>query len=452
MGKKVIRLTEADIQKIVRKFLIEQDITQTPDRKVLLGQLEDKIISFLEDNRKNEFLKNIKISIDLKDVVINDDSPDWVRNYGFNKKPVVTITDGDGKKLISTEINYYENKNMRGTRGQKLYFPGHFIKSTNGDRKLTNSGLYIGSFIDEIIGEDKVLKDFYEREPGVKEQVDSLPIKYVLVLSDGSNNSNIQVSVGGEGRWEKFVDGVKRIFTPKKLSNKVTQGNTTTMDKLFYSKENSISRWFDVGDYKIFLGIAPMMMPLDKLNITTAFEELDGGTPPPTGTTVAPQTIELDLVDVFKYDDIDIVNPTEYQTTLNNFEIKLDNAVKNIKGFKDHLNDKTLTVNGYASQDANPEGNVPEDKGYRPCSGQKRKDYNMCLSQKRAEKVAGDLKTIFDKLGLTTEIKGVGKGEITKFKAEDGSVGDGWTDGEKDDEKHLSANRRVTFKVPPFTG
>ena len=239
MAKKIIKLTEADLQKIVQKVLSEQNITQTPDRRALLKQLEDKIVSFLEDNRKNEFLTKIKISIDLKDVVIDDDSPDWVKYYGFNKKPVVTITDGDGKKLISTEINYYENKDSRGSRGQKIYFPGNFIKSTNGDTISTNSGLYIGSFIDEIIGEDKVLKDFYEREPGVKEQVDSLPIRYTLVLNDGSNNSNIEVSVGSEGRWEKFVDRVKRIFAPKKLSSKVTQGNTTTMDKVFYSKENS---------------------------------------------------------------------------------------------------------------------------------------------------------------------------------------------------------------------
>ena len=54
-------------------------------------------------------------------------------------------------------------------------------------------------------------------------------------------------------------------------------------------------------------------------------------------------------------------------------------------------------------------------------------------------------------LGLTTKIKGVGKGETTKFPADDDSKGDGWGDEKKDDEKHLSANRRVTFKIPSFT-
>lgn len=441
MGKKVIRLTEADIENIVKKVIQEQNTTQTPDRKVLLEQLEDKIISFLEDNRKNEFLKNIKISIDLKDVVINDDSPDWVRYYGFNKKPIVTITDGDGKKLISTELNYYE-QGVRGSRGQETYFPGSFIKSTNGDTIFTNSGLYIGSFIDEIIGEDKVLKDFYEREPGVKEQVDSLPIMYALVLNDGSNNSNIEVSVSSEGRWEKFVDGVKRIFAPKKLSNKVTQGNTTTMDEAFYSRAKSISRWFDVGDYKVWLGIAPMMMPLYELNITTAFKELEGETVTPE---FASEKIKLDLVDVFKFDTIDMNDPSGYQEVLVKFQSDLNDGLTGLKGFKGFLENQNLVVNGFASRDNDPNEKVQgKFSGCRGYGDGTRGQYNLCLSEERAKKVAEDLQEIFNSLGINVTIKSKGHGETSKF-------GPAWSKEKPTKPKDTQPNRRITFNIPKYT-
>ena len=459
MVKRIIRLTEADLENIVRKVLIEQDITQTPDRKSLLGQLEDKIISFLEDNRKNEFLTKIKISIDLKDVDVNDNNtPDWAIEDKIGR-PVITITDANGKKLISRELDYYFVKSsdymIRNYGIERDYYPGVFMVNTDGGDMLSNSGLYIGDFINEIIGEDKVLKDFYEREPGVKEQVDSLPIMYQLVLNDGNYAAKIQAKVTPEGGWEKVVDGVKRIFAPKKLSNKVTQGNTTTMDKAFYGRSYEISRFFDIGDYKVWLGIAPMRMPLYKLNITTAFKELDGGTPPTppphTGTTVADRDIELDLVDVFKYDTTDFKDETSYNEKIEEFKKTIAGGLRQFRGYEDYLKGLTLVVNGYASQDGDP---TAEDGGYLPACSKygkgkgPRSEYNKCLSQERAQRVADDLQKIFDELVGTGKIQvnAKGNGETHDFKGRAWNKIDG-----KDIESNLSENRRVTFKIPKYT-
>lgn len=446
MAKKIIKLTEADLQKIVQKVLSEQNITQTPDREALLKQLEGKIVSFIKEKQKNDFLTKIKVSVDFVDITIDDNSPQWVQSSGFNKKPIVNIIDGEGKNIYSKQLDYYPY--AKDSKYGIQYWPKFFTYDTGGGEINTNSGLVIGEFINEIIGKDKTLKQFYENEPGIKEQVDSIPIRYVLYLQDpnGTKAAEIKVWVSFEGKWEKLIDTIKRTFAPKRLSKKVTQGNTTTMSKLFYG--DSLYRNFDMGDYKSALEIAPMNMKLDKLSLRGAFVEIIGETPttkiPPP--IIAPQTIELKLIDKFNYDDIDIANPTEYQNVLNDFKLKLDNAVKNIKGFKDFLNGQTLTVYGYASQDAKP--TAAEGGSFAGCSQYgkgPRKDYNMCLSQKRAEKVADDIQEIFTDLGLTTKIKGVGKGETYEFG------GDGFATNGKDSEEDLSKNRRVTFELPSFT-
>jgi len=465
MSKRIVRLTEADIEKLVQKVLSEQDITQTPDRTTLLNLLEDKIISFLEDKRKNEFLKNIKISIKLKDVDVNDiNTPDWAIKDKIGR-PVITITDGapsangDGKKLISRELDYYFVKSsdymIRNFGIERDYYPGVFRVDTDGGAILSNSGLYIGDFINEIIGDDETLKDFYEREPGVKEQVDSLPIMYHLVLNDGSNDAKIQAKVTPEGGWEKVVDGVKRIFAPKKLSNQVTQGNTTTMDKAFYSRSYEISRFFDIGDYKVWLGIAPMRMPLYKLNITTAFKELDGDTPPNqpphTGTTVADRDIKLDLVDVFKYDSTDFKDETSYNKKIEDFKKTIEGGLRQFIGYENHLKGLTLVVNGYASQDDDPAANIG---GKLPACSKyvkgPRSEYNKCLSQERAKKVADDLQIIFDELvgKGKIQVNAIGNGETHDFG------GQGWDSDKKetlDTEEQLAGNRRVTFNIPKYT-
>lgn len=159
----------------------------------------------------------------------------------------------------------------------------------------------------------------------------------------------------------------------------------------------------------------------------------------------APEKIKLDLVDVFEFDTIDMKDPAGYQEVLNKFKQDLIIGLKDMTGLKEFLEKQNLVVKGYASRDNDPnetvQGKFGGCKGYGDGT---RGQYNLCLSEKRAEKVAQDLQKIFDSLQVNVDIKSKGFGESGKF-------GPAWSKDNPTNPKDTQPNRRVTFNIPKYS-
>ena len=354
MSKKIIKLTEADIQNIVKKVISEQN------ERILVNRLNEKIESVMIEKQR-EIFNGVKLVASKTD-----------NNFII--------------KFNNESLQLYPDETYKGYGG---YLPNWTLYG-KGDIRVPS--IPLSTYYEDIWKGDDRLKTYYDENDYIQTQMDELLIPLDIKFRTTEGLSIVQ-----------FAPNKKISRNNKKYLKKHSEGNIGGLGD-FYSRNLGA---FELGGTNYEITSSNWEVKLGSVDI------LPPAPPEPVPPTViAPQTIKLDLKDKFNYDDIDIVNPTEYQTILNNFKLKLDNAVKNIKGFKDFLNSQALTVYGYASQDANPDdkdgGSFAGCSQYGKNKGP-RKDYNMCLSQKRAEKVADDIQEIFNELGLTTKIKGVGE-------------------------------------------
>ena len=149
---------------------------------------------------------------------------------------------------------------------------------------------------------------------------------------------------------------------------------------------------------------------------TAGIEEWTPKRPP----EVVTQEFKFSVTDPFEFDKADIT-PSAAQSIkdeLNKIYILKQQGV--LKQYlQQKLNGKQIIVNAFSSIDANPE---EIGGGYFPgCSTRKngsptglRKDYNLCLSQKRAEAVVKHLKENYSDLFGKVKFKPVGRGENNK--------------------------------------
>jgi hypothetical protein len=154
--------------------------------------------------------------------------------------------------------------------------------------------------------------------------------------------------------------------------------------------------------------------------------------------------LTLNLEDIFKFDTIDFEN-SEAEVKINDFAKEIQNEIeKHGESFRRQMNAKLARnpILGYASIDGDPEGEVPQGSGYVPCSGQKRKDYNKCLSKARAKKVADMLNDKFSNDEMIN-FKHKGMGETDRF-----DKGKKWPDYKSNE---TGANRRIVLDLGNFT-
>ena len=162
-------------------------------------------------------------------------------------------------------------------------------------------------------------------------------------------------------------------------------------------------------------------------------------------TPDVPQVIKLalNLEDVFKFDTIEFEKP-EAETKINEFAQQIQNGIDKYGDlFKRQMNAKLARnpILGYASIDGDPEGDIPKGSGYEPCSGQKRRDYNKCLSEARAKKVADMLNDKFSGDNMIN-FRHQGMGETDQF-----DKGKKWPDYKPNE---TGANRRVVLNLGEF--
>jgi len=384
MGKRVIRLTEADIENIVKKVISEQT------EEVLVNRLNDKIKSVMVKNQ-NEILSDVKVEVDQ-----NGDNL-VLRFAAENERPFIIQLRPQSRGLYS--------------------------KSGTLNRDIPS--IPLSNFYDEIWEGDEDLKRYYQENENIKKQMDDL---------------KVPIRMYSDPRVELKIFVIKN--NRKNRGDKYVRGGQTNLGFFF---SNAGAKFGVSSDIILETEVGGLAINLGEVNILPP--QVDPSEP--IQPEVATEKIKLDLIDVFEYDSIKMKDPSGYQEILNKFKNDLSQGLKRMVGFKEFLEKQTLVVNGYASQDDDPAANIG---GKLPACSKyvkgPRSEYNKCLSQKRAQKVANDLQEIFNSLGVKSNIKSVGHGETHEFG------GEGWDPEKKktlDSKEQLSSNRRVIFNIPKYT-
>jgi len=169
----------------------------------------------------------------------------------------------------------------------------------------------------------------------------------------------------------------------------------------------------------------------------------DTKTPTPATKTVSID-IKANVEDPFRYDSIDLYE--EAESKLLKFIGKLKNLPKTYEPetYQNYLefvkSKQPIYVYAYASKDGDPAKKITGK--YKSCStiSKTRGEYDLCLSQKRAEYIVGRLeKELPDFVGL---FKAVGKGQTTQFN------GKGWPSTK--DTNETKPNRRFEVLMPSY--
>ena len=172
---------------------------------------------------------------------------------------------------------------------------------------------------------------------------------------------------------------------------------------------------------------------------------------PNTGTTeeFIPRSIKIDVSDPFEFNsttpkETAIIAIKKFIEQINDLKIKKPELYnKYIKFIKSQGN---VTVYAYASIDDNPNQTIKYTEGeggnaVTGCGGNKlRSEYNLCLSQKRADEIAGRLNNGLPDLKIFV---GKGMGETEEF-----AKGKKWPDSSKDE---TLPNRRFVVVLPEYT-
>ena len=390
MAKKVIRLTEADIEKMVQKVLAEQAMNDTE----VLNDLNDRIQLFIRQ-KQNEIFNN-SASITL------------VREGNNVESLYVVITNKDGK------ITYRKAPNSQGI----IPINGAFVI---GNEKLSD-------YYEEIVGNNSNFKKLISKHPEIKQQMDEMIIKVGIRPITGAGRPSFIINYrNNNGKNRKEYEGRGIYVNP---GESVPMGNVFNNQHFAGRINKKILGIVEIGAMELALGRVGLV---NFSNEKTKSDDL------------ASENIKLDLVDVFEFDTIDMKDPSGYEQVLKKFKSDLNNGLTGLKNFKDFLESQNLVVKGFASRDNDPteqvQGKFSGCKGYGDGS---RGQYNLCLSEKRAEKVAQDLQEIFDSLKVNVNIKSKGFGETSKF-------GPAWTKENPTKPEDTQGNRRVTFNIPKYS-
>jgi outer membrane protein OmpA-like peptidoglycan-associated protein len=375
MAKKVIRLTEADVQKIVDKIILEQNektsyfelgpeiLSIGPGNKLYISYVKDKLVTPLMNI--NGILSEFSVNPKTK----------FILNKGFK----------DNMSRLNTTWRAF----------------------TTDEKPMQHS-------FDKTVSADALDYRFIALTPQGFEDA-GLPRIYTAKIKLVKKND-------AEDILEKYTETTfEEGLRPYTYISVNRKGN----DSIFGER------------YIYYLKLYPGRRPGRKYST-------DGG-----GEITKPIKLSLNLEDVFKFDEINFKNESEAMTKINDFAKAIQNNIENEKHgelFRRQMNAKLARnpILGYASIDGDPEGNVPEDKGYGPCSGQKRKDYNKCLSEARAKRVADMLNDKFSDDNMIN-FKYEGMGETDQLSNPKGKK---WPDYKPNE---TGENRRIVLDLGEFT-
>jgi hypothetical protein len=365
MGKKVIRLTEADIENIVKKVIKEQS-QSTP-----LFNLGGYLMSIGSGGKL--FLSSERNGLVRPYADING----ILSEFSVNPKTKSILNDG-----FINNVKFLDEKWSRISMDKRI----------------------------------------------IPMQYTGVDYRFIALIPDGFK---------GEGLPAIYTAGIKFVNKNDATNILETYKETTFEDGLrpyTYISVNRKGEKSRLGEnYIYYLHLYPMGNP--------GYRYSTGGG---GGETTKPISLSLSLQDVFKFNEINFKNESEAMTKLDEFAKEIQNGVEKYGDlFRRQMNAKLASkpILGYASIDGDPEGQVPKGSGYEPCSGQKRRDYNKCLSEARAKRVADILNEKFSSDNMIN-FKHQGMGETDLF-----DKGKKWPDYKSNE---TGKNRRIVLDLGEF--
>lgn len=387
MGKKIIKLTESELYNIVKRVLQEQGEQTLTDQQTVerLEKELNQIIKSVQDDVFRQFTLEFS-----KDDFIPDEQIGLITNVG--------------QKLI-LEINNY----------------GDYVVDYPNAFNL--GGVPIQEYLTTIY-ENPTYQTLFNNQPIVKEKLDKVTVNCIMYPGGGKINKGSINFRGafGDGRGELDMN------SPFSLIDLYNSGDGLTF---IYDKKTFFELSLGNARLKLeelYIGDWLPKLKSDKNSIKFVSITLDNSGTEPfifDSTTIHPDSVK-------KIDNF--INKIK--------EVKIQNGDDVYKKYIQFLKSNPIIVNAYSSIDGDPSQKVVNGK-VQACRGYgdgTRSQYNLCLSQKRAEVIANELNSKLPELG---NFKGVGMGETDKF-----DVDKKWPNVTND--KDTLLNRRFEVILPNF--
>jgi len=396
MGKKIIKLTESELYNIVKRVLQEQDIQTLTDQQTVekLGKELNQIIKSVQEDIFRQFTLEFSEELYEPDVQIG-------------------LVTNMGQELI---LKYKE-------RGDLYVFK--YPESFN------LGGVPIQEYLTTIY-KNPTYQTLFKNQPIVKEKLDNVTVDCFIFPRGGRENQIVDKN--GESSGFITFNGA---FRPGK--GELDMNVPFSIIDLFNS-EGGLTFDFDRN----------ILFWLDFSNATLLLKELYIGDWLPKLKSKPEEFVSITLdnsgTEPFIYDSTTI-HPDSVKK-IDNFinkikEVKIQNGDDVYKKYIQFLKSNPIIVNAYSSIDGDPSQKVVNGK-VQACRGYgdgTRSQYNLCLSQKRAEVIANELNSRLPELG---NFKGEGMGETDKF-----DKGKKWPN--VTNEKDTLLNRRFEVILPNFS-
>lgn len=397
--KKVVKLTESDLVKLVNKVINEQpDFVSDTD---VIRYIEEKMNLEILPNKQTELLNALTIRVE----------------QGPNDTYSVVIKGTEKGKTVEGEVPLENVK--------EYFYVGEF----DGQFKV---GSVSTAFAIEILRQDPKVDMFFQKNP-----------RFVTEIENGMVDATISTNRQTGGRFQLSFTG-----KPDKALSKasIEAGGEYPLGTYF---DNNLLPMKVNKDMYANLQSGGLSLQLSKFYFMSNPNMNRGGDIPRTVTTTGKTPsettikIEFSLVDVFKFDETNFIDEEKSMSQINSFVEKLKlNVNQHGKPLTDHVMKASPKIVGYASIDANSEQKITGK--YAPCKSKAtRGEYNQCLSEARAKRIADIINEKLTGTGLSFGFYGAG--ETTKF-------GPGWTVQAPTKVEQTAPNRRFELTpIPPFS-
>ena len=421
-----------------KRFLITENernsiLSLYTKKGIILEQGNDDIKTINNGNVTNDWQAGENLEKDINKIIQS------VQNEIFRQITLQFVSGPNNEKTDPFVFSVLKN---RKDTGQKITLKYEYIE----DKENFQAYSVYRSFYKSIsFGKTSIVeylrpifknKDYitlFEKYPSVEEYVKNLTVDFGIEPYKSGD-----IAIGGVIRKG---DGDYKLRRPIPFGDKITSiGSGVTIFKLKLNRKSYFSLELANAEMKLAEikipnpNVDPTPIPPDKF----VPRAIGGGTSDPFKFNSIDLTGDgLSLLDVFvnQFLTVKRTDPDLYQTYLNFLNT---NA-------KTNGDTKIIEVLAYSSIDGDPEQTINYVEGVNAvlgCGGRKlRKLYNQCLSEKRAEKIAGILN---EKLSDFPEFIGVGMGETKQFN------NIGWTKESPTKDTETLPNRRFEVNLPQY--
>ena len=399
--KKIIKLSESDIYNLVKRVISEQSTQQD-----LVKDLQDDINKIIEIKQSTLF-SNIKLK--------------W--KSGNNNKNVIFSVLFNGADTRKTLVMEPKVRNTWETNLKYIDF----------------GNVPISHLLTPVYNNNKYIQ-LFKNYPNIKNQVDNAFANCLMFPVNDNKYFTISggISVVSKSESKNYYKKDEEI----NFGNKLTTGNGSgaTRFSVIVGKPKGIKGMLNRYIFTFEVGNAQLIF--NEFNIN----DDSGGEPESKPIDdIASITLNNEGSEPFIYDKLDLTKESIKQ--INKFveEIKDINKTYGISTYNkyvDSLKKSPINVLAYASIDG--ESNAIDHGTYLDCRGYgngTRGQYNLCLSQARADKIAKILNKALPEIG---NFVGIGKGETKNF-------GPGWTKEKPTTNTETLPNRKFEVKLPTVT-